>query len=79
MAQRGQCTYNSFNHMSTCKIALQARAGLSPGDDAALREFAGAVAEWSRAMGTLGAGAGTCAHPLLNPQIPYPIMTLNLP
>lgn len=57
---------------------LQARAGLSPGDDAALREFVGAVAEWSRAMGALGAGLGTCAHALLSPQISYQVVTLTL-
>ena len=68
MAQRGPVPalmIPQSTHMSTRVNVLQARAGLSPGDDAALREFAGAVAEWSRAMSALGAGVGTSARSVL--------------
>ncbi|KAK9822805.1 hypothetical protein WJX81_000337 [Elliptochloris bilobata] len=49
------------NHAAV--VQLQGRAGLPPGDDAALRDFAGAVAEWSRVVGALGSGTSECNAP----------------
>lgn len=62
---KAACTDHSCSCSNTCIDVTQARAGLSPGDDAGLREFADAVTEWSRAMGALSAGSGTCARSVL--------------
>ena len=88
------CTHHRSSWVSTCqnpdpyylipnlRVVLQARAGLSPGNDAALREFAGAVAEWSRAMGALGAGWAhaltcSCSLTVLLDCDSYPTLSFN--